>query len=680
MRRNMNPSDRTTLLRMLDADELSDPEIRRLALFDVLAPERLHQVSHQALAARVTQRRAHPFASRDLPQPLIPGQLRFGTRPSGDPAGIDEADLAKHLLAVGQSGAGKTTLFYNLLCQMDVSVWCFDLKQDYRHLSHELDDLLVLPWTELKFNPLQPPPGVPPRRWAQVVSEIFGHATALLSGSKNHLLKTIFTLYRLYGVFDDPSPPYPSPHELEQLLAAERINYVRKTANYRDTVLNRIEAMNLGAGTIFDCSQGYNLEALLERNVVFEFDGLTRDTQNFVMEALLAAVYEYRLAQTQRSTDLNHVFVLDEAKQIFSVYKERQDAAGIPAIDELTAKLREFGEGLIVGDQEASKLTDSIKANTYTKVLLPTGDRKQFRAITESMSLTDRQQTVAQEIDIGEAIVQTGNDEPRRLSLDQFELAKDITDADLHRDQGGEWAALSAEPRARPERFLDALQAQGNGESTDPEIIDDSQSEISLSEEGDHLLKDVVEYPFVPLMERYGAFSSEYIGHRTKTELVEAGVVTEQTVRTGTGEVKLLELTERGRAYAETTLGVDPEHAGRGGIVHRYWQHQVKDAFERAGWTAKLELFDADVYVNTGEFELVIEIAMENSQRECEHVAKHLEREFDVIWVVCRTAAVRDGLQQRLADADCDTDRLTFRVVDEVADGDDGADDLDEWL
>jgi len=50
-----------------------------------------------------------------------------------------------------------------------------------------------------------------------------------------------------------------------------------------------------------------------------------------------------------------------KAKQVFSIYKERQDAAGIPPIDDLTAKLREFGEGLIVGDQEASKLTNSIK-------------------------------------------------------------------------------------------------------------------------------------------------------------------------------------------------------------------------------------------------------------------------------------------------------------------------------
>lgn len=54
---------------------------------------------------------------------------------------------------------------------------------------------MVLPWTELGFNPLVLPPDVPPRRWAQVLSEMFGHVTALLSGSKNYLLKSVIELH-----------------------------------------------------------------------------------------------------------------------------------------------------------------------------------------------------------------------------------------------------------------------------------------------------------------------------------------------------------------------------------------------------------------------------------------------------------------------------------------------------
>ncbi|USZ77576.1 MULTISPECIES: ATP-binding protein [Halorussus] len=537
------------------------------------------------------------------------------------------------------------------------------MKQDYRHLaSIEEESLLVLPWTELKLNPLVPPPGVKPRRWAQVFSEIFGHATSLLSGSKNHLLKSIIELYRLYGLFEENSPPYPSLHELEQFLVSDSINYMRKTSNYRDTILNRVEAMNLGAGTIFDCSQGFDLEDLLSRNVVFEFDGLSRDTQNFLMETLLAWVYEYRLAQTHRSSGLNHVFALDEGKQVFSVYKERQDAAGIPAVDELTAKMREFGEGLIVADQEASKLTDSIKANTYTKVLLSTGDQKQFRAVADSMNLTERQADVAQDLDVGEAVIQTGNSNPAQIILERFELDKEVTDTELQRNQAKLWTELSSTPRQRPTDFQELTGSQAR---TD-EIIDDPNQSVSLSAEAEQLLEDAVEYPFVPLTQRYDQLASRRIGHNAKTELIDKGVVKEELVQTGSGSRKLLELTERGNTYVEDQLECDPSHKGRGGIVHRYWQYQVKKAFGDADWTAKRELFGADVYASNGKTEVAIEIAMENTSREQEHVEKHLEKGFDAVWVFCRNPRVREGLETRIDEAGLDTEHVVLREVKDL--------------
>ncbi|RKD95626.1 ATP-binding protein [Halopiger aswanensis] len=657
---------------MLEDDELSDPRIRRLALYNILAPEPLQKQGRKALAATLAHHRSHPFNTSNTVGPPISETIQIGTTVSGRSYDLSESLLSKHLLAIGQSGSGKTTLFYNLLSQLDVPFWCFDLKKDYRHLVKDRNDVLVLPWTELKYNPLVPPPGVQPRRWAQVVSEIFGHATALLSGSKNHLLKSILKLYRLYNLFEEKSPPYPSFHELEQFLTSDYINYMRKTSNYRDTVLNRIEAMNLGAGTIFDCSEGYTFEDLLERNVVFEFDGLSRDTQNFLMDILLAAVYEYRLTQIHRTEDLNHVFVLDEAKQIFSVYKERQSESGIPAVDELTAKMREFGEGLIVADQEASKLTDSIKANTYTKILLSTGDRKQFTAVADSMNLTQRQANAAKDLGTGEAVIQTGNDEPERVILDEYRLEKTVTDTDLQRNQGQFWNSLSAKPRKQPPRFEETVQSESR-DSEEPEVIDDPPSKVTVSEEAEQLLEGVVEEPFIPLTERYETFSSRYKGNKAKSELVETGLVTERSLETRTGARKLLELTDRGRTYVEDQLDLDSSHEGRGGIVHRYWQHQVKKAFEKAGWATKLELFDADVYVNTGRFEVAIEIAMENTQREQEHVEKHLETRFDVIWVVCRTEKVRDGLKQRFKETGIDPDQVVFHLVQDVSDA------LEKW-
>jgi hypothetical protein len=594
----------------------------------------------KTLAAQATQQQAQPFDTDTLAVPDPTNQVTLGTALTGSHYTLQEDDLTQHLLAVGQSGAGKTTLFYNLIDQLTAPFWSFDVKQDYRHLIHDRDDLLVLPWKELKFNPLKPPQDVPPRRWAQVFAELFGHATALLSGSKNYLMQAIIQLYQLYDLFQEVAPPYPSLHELQLLAERENINYMRTSSDYRDRILNRVEAMNLTAGTVFDCSEGYPVEDLLQRNVVFEFDGLGTDLQNFLMEILFAYVYEYRVAQNQRGGDLRHVFFLDEGKRVFSVYKERQDASGIPAIDELTAKMREFGEGLVVADQEASKLTDSIKANTYTKVLLATGDAKQFREITGSMHLTERQEELAAELGIGEAIVQTGNRDPVPVSLDAYDVAKSVTDDDLNEWQTEAWETLESEPREVTTAFEEAI---GEGEV----VVQD----LELSDAAETLLADVVENEFMPLTTRYELFADREEGVAAKDELVSAGLVAERTVKgIQAGKRVLLELTEAGREYVDEETELEVEQEGRGGVVHRFWQHQIKAVIEEAGWSASLEASDADVWTVMDGTELVVEVAMGDSEREVDHVDKHLEQGFDTIWIACPTQEIENGLETRLAD------------------------------
>lgn len=665
-RRNRRQLPLETLFRFAkQSDLIADPTTQRLlaAATAIDSPIVRRQIE-RVLAAKATQRQVQPFDGSPPALSPLANRLVLGVTSTGSTYELAQDDLAQHLLAIGRSGAGKTTLFYHLMDQLTVPFWAFDLKQDYRHLLQYDADLLVLPWTELTFNPLQPPEGVPPRRWAQVFAEIFGHATALLSGSKNYLMAQLINLYQCYDLFEEVAPPYPSLHELQLLMERDKINYVRKQANYRDTVVNRLQAMTLTAGTIFDCSEGVPIEDLLERNVVFEFDGLSTDLQNFLMEILFAAVYEYRLAQNHRGGDLHHVFFLDEGKQVFSVYKERQDAAGLPAIDELTAKMREFGEGLVVADQEATKLTDSLKANTYTKVLLATGDARQFREVAESMRLSNRQREMAARLDIGEAIVQVGNRDPCPVQLTHVDVAKTIADADLRTHQTVAWNDLPATPRERTPAFTKQVGLDEADADPSP-VPDDPPRALDLSEGAERLLVDVVERPFASLTARYEQFASAYKGNKAKNELVDAGLVIEHKVHAGPEKRKLLELSDHGRAYVETQLEVDPKQRGRGGIVHQFWQHRLKELFEAAGWPAKRELFDADVYVNMGETELAVEVAMEDTQRECEHVDKHLSS-FDAVWIVCRNEAVRDGLRKRLAEHDLLTDRVTLRLVQDI--------------
>lgn len=104
--------------------------------------------------------------------------------------------------------------------------------------------------------------------------------------------------------------------------------------------------------------------------------------------------------------------------------------------------MREFGEGLVAADQEASKLTDSIKANTKTKVLLATGDHKEFQAITESMKFSDLQKEWAKTLDTGQGLIQHGDTEPLPIRLEDYELEKSVSDKELEQEMKVKWAQL----------------------------------------------------------------------------------------------------------------------------------------------------------------------------------------------------------------------------------------------
>jgi len=438
--------DLSTLEQRLERLGIQDhPKAKKLLSKATVAEnQRIQKVAKQRLHIFIQKYQEYPFTEETpdtsyLDDPVILGE----TLQDREPYALKESDLTKHLLTVGPSGTGKTTNHYNIVTQLATPCWIFDRKRDYRHLINESEDVLVIPWNRLRFNPLQPPQGVGLIRWAMVFSEIYSHAVDLLSGSKNYILTHVVELYKEYNLFRDRSPPYPSLFDLIDLIESDTVNYVRKTSNYRDTVLNRLKPMTTVTGPIFDCSTGYDLLELMNRNVVvFEFGGLNRDIQNFIQEILFAWLYEHLFQNGERNGELTLLLIWDEAKQAFSYKKEKSDAAGIPEIDDLTARAREFGLGIMAADQEATKLTDSLKANTDTKILLPIKDRKQFESIADSMQLTPIQRRYVQNLDVGQAVVQHAGNKPVPVDLTHYEMEKQVSDEELKEHQEEKWDGL----------------------------------------------------------------------------------------------------------------------------------------------------------------------------------------------------------------------------------------------
>ncbi len=582
----------------------------------------------QMLVYRVLPRRMiNPFH----PEIKLNAEFMLGKSSVGV-ASISREQLTQGMLIVGRSGAGKTTLLYGLFRQFitnKVPVLAIDFKKDYRHLIQAHPDIIVIPWEYLRFNPLKPPEGVSPIRWLQDLAEVFSHSNALLSGSKNYFMIQLHKLYETYEIFEGKTN-YPSLFEFQELLGDSKYSLASKDARYMETVRNRIDVLILALDKVLDCGDGFPLSALLEKNVVIEMEGLAEDIQNFLIETILVWIYNYRLASGQRG-ELRHCIIFDEAKRVFDRNKELNPAAGIPIIDIITDRAREFGEALIVADQEPGKLTDSIKANTYTKIMLSLGSGKDISEMSRCMGLNKDQMNCSYALGVGQGVVKMAGADPLKIIIPYSKIDKTVPDCKIIEDLKRKTERFKINPRT-PLPMIE--QRVG--------ILSEKQ-EQEMSKDAWQLLVDINKNQVSPLSERYERLGlSACRGNKAKNELKNKGYVKEEEVKAGGkgGRPKLLEPTEKGTSHlllnGEEPIGKN----GKGSLKHRYWQQKVKEYFEEWGCKADIELFIGKKSVDVAVFcpnkkTIAIEIAM-SPYYELENIKKDVRLGFDQIIIACR--------------------------------------------
>ncbi|GAH48841.1 unnamed protein product, partial [marine sediment metagenome] len=99
-----------------------------------------------------------------------------------------------------------------------------------------------------------------------------------------------------------------------------------------------------------------------------------------------------------------HAIIIEEAHHVLS-HKKEIEKGEETIIETLLRMIREFGESVIVIDQEPSKLSDSIKANTYCKITFNLGNAKDSNDIGRCMNLENEQFRFIDKLNVGQAIV-----------------------------------------------------------------------------------------------------------------------------------------------------------------------------------------------------------------------------------------------------------------------------------
>jgi len=318
--------------------------------------------------------------------------------------GLKEDEFIKHILITGMTGSGKTNLSFQILKELNKHnkpFIVFDWKKSYRDLKQlpEFRNLKVIrlgdPDCTFKFNPLIPPKGVMPKHWMVMLIDVMKHAFFVGHGVEYFFRKGLDYLYKQFGIYEGKTK-YPTFYDLELNMKKE---YVKGRELLWMGAVKRVLASLTFSGLLgetLNVRNHGNLESLFNENVIIEMDNLATVEKIFFIESFLLWLYEYRKQEGKRE-QFKHAIILEEAHHILSGSKEIQFGEET-ILESIVRMIREFGESIIVIDQEPSKLSKSIIANTNCKITFNLGSGSDIMELSYAMGLSKEEEKAIDQI------------------------------------------------------------------------------------------------------------------------------------------------------------------------------------------------------------------------------------------------------------------------------------------
>jgi energy-coupling factor transporter ATP-binding protein EcfA2 len=554
------------------------------------------------------------------------GEIKLGKVMNGDKTlwdfGLKIEETLQHCLITGRSGCGKTTLIVQIIKELlreNIPFLVFDYKLDYRALVRIYPQMLVLNWNDLKVNPLEPPPGVSFQEWKQQFINIFGHVEGIWHGSTQYLLEAIDKAYA-------ENKRIPTIEEVYQKIV-ETNETSRKMQEYASVVETRLYGLLSKLGLTINNKQTLiGMEKLLEMPVVLELYGLGRDESTLITLFFFYWIYAYRRAKGMRGK-LLHVLIIDEAKRIFTATEQYSQTtaeySGIPPADLVCDEIRDFGEGIIASDQEPTKLSNSLKANTYAKITGFLGNGKDINDIAEAMDLNEEERDAIIKLERGEWLVKLAGryTKPFLIKTKDFPLKKDVSDEEI---------------KQRMKPVLEKIRKH-------PEEAKAVKSErVFLSDDAFRLLLNVNERPFNGIAARQKELGiSATRLEKAKQELISKGFVQQlELALGGRRPTAFLVLGKEGISFLESR-NIDTRlwaYIGHVGFEHMLYQTLIRWYLQKLGYDAHLEVTLGnrrfDVLASNGKRKLAFEIELDASA----NVKQKLEgiEAIDRLYIVTR--------------------------------------------
>jgi len=355
------------------------------------------------------------------------------------PFSLTYSELNKHTFICGITGSGKTTTVKKILKETGKPFLVIEsAKKEYRYMNVETT-VFTLGKPEIncpQMNPFYIMQGVSPQTHIDYLKDLFNASFSFYGPMPYILEKCLHTIYAnkgwnltlgfhpmlsnsksetdffdieyAKGKYSLESHKYlfPTMQELKDEIARyieEDLKYGGEIAgNVKTAMKVRLENLCIGAkGFTFNTSEYLDFSKLLEKNVVFELEGLADDSDKaFSVGLLVIFINEYRNIAKEisrsKKVELKHLLVIEEAHRLLKNIdtEKTNEAMGNPkgkAVEHFTnmiAEMRSYGQGVIVAEQIPTKLAPDVIKNTSNKIVqrIVSADDQQIIANTIGIS------------------------------------------------------------------------------------------------------------------------------------------------------------------------------------------------------------------------------------------------------------------------------------------------------
>jgi hypothetical protein len=356
---------------------------------------------------------------------------------------LREKDWPRHMCVTGMSGSGKTTFAFKIVEALNTKnkpYLIFDWKKSFRPLSAEDNSIMTFTVGDDKVSNLfktninQPPKGVAPKEWINVLSDLLTESFSASFGVHKVILETLDQAFKEWGIYNG-SENYPTWNHIKWRLE-EKIDKVGgREAGWLESALRIATVMTFGefGKTVnYKGDNSVSVEELLDKKVVMELNSLGGVEKKFFCEFVLTYIYKMKKArQNYASNGFDHAIIVDEAHNIF--LKKPTNFTNESTTDMIYREMREYGTSLVCLDQHISKISDTVKGNSACHIAFQQQLPQDIFDISEIMSLRENKHYFSA-LQVGTAIVKLAEryTSPFLIEVPYVETRKkDITDEDI---------------------------------------------------------------------------------------------------------------------------------------------------------------------------------------------------------------------------------------------------------